>query len=111
MWTFARSWVTQADGTHRAKRQRILPTRGKLLGRACQAGHQNRNREKLFRVDSAMPLGCPIKAKLALRAVGYEGIYPLTSCGSYLRQKRVNRWFCSEEDAQAAGFRKSLTCR
>ena len=83
----------------------------RLVGGACQAAHQNRTREKLFRVDSAMPLGCPIKAKLALRAIGYQGIYHLPSCGSYLRQKRVNRWFCSEEDAQAAGFRKSLTCR
>jgi endonuclease YncB( thermonuclease family) len=83
----------------------------RLVGGGCQAAHQNRTREKLFRVDPAMPLGCPIKAKLALRAVGYEGIYHLPSCRSYQRQKRVNRWFCSEEDAQAAGFRKSLTCR
>jgi methylphosphotriester-DNA--protein-cysteine methyltransferase len=58
-----------------------------------------------------MPPGCPIKAKLALRAVGYEGIYHLPSCGSYGRLKRVNRWFCSEEDALAEGFRKPLTCR
>jgi endonuclease YncB( thermonuclease family) len=83
----------------------------RLVGGGCQAAHLNRTREKLFRVDSAMPLGCPIKAKLALRAVGYEGIYHLPTCGSYQRQKRVNRWFCSEEDAQAAGFRKALTCR
>jgi endonuclease YncB( thermonuclease family) len=83
----------------------------RLVGGGCQAAHQNRTREKLFRLDSAMPLGCPIKAKLALRAVGYEGIYHLPACGSYQRQRRVNRWFCSEEDAQAAGFRKALTCR
>lgn len=83
----------------------------RLVGGGCQAAHQNRTREKLFRVDPAMPLGCPIKAKLALRAVGYDGIYHLPTCGSYQRQKRVNRWFCSEEDAQAAGFRKALTCR
>jgi endonuclease YncB( thermonuclease family) len=83
----------------------------RLIGGGCQAGHQNRTREKLFRVDTAMPPGCPIKAKLALRAVGYEGIYHLPRCGSYARLKRVNRWFCSEEDALAAGFRKALTCR
>ena len=78
-----------------------------------QAGHENRTREKLFRVDTDMPPGCPIKAKLALRAeiVGYEGIYHLPGCGSYRRLKRANRWFCSEEDALAAGFRKALTCR
>ena len=83
----------------------------RLIGGGCQAGHQNRTRQKLFRVDTAMPPGCPIKAKLALRAVGYEGIYHLPSCGSYRRLKRVNRWFCSEEDASAEGFRKALTCR
>ena len=83
----------------------------RLIGSGCQAGHENRTRDKLFRVDTAMPPGCPIKAKLALRAIGYEGIYHLPSCGSYRRLKRVNRWFCSEEDALAEGFRKALTCR
>jgi endonuclease YncB( thermonuclease family) len=83
----------------------------RLIGGGCQAGHQNRTREKLFRVDSAMPPGCPIKAKLALRAIGYEGIYHLPSCGSYRRVKRAQRWFCSEQDALDAGFRKALTCR
>ncbi len=83
----------------------------RLVGGGCQAHHQNRTREKLFRVDSAMPPGCPIKAKLALRAVGYDGIYHLPACRSYQGLKRTNRWFCSEEDAAAAGFRKALTCR
>ena len=87
------------------------PNGARLIGGGCQPDHQNRTREKLFRVDSAVPPGCPIKAKLALRAVGYEGIYHLPSCGSYRRLKRVNRWFCSEEDALAEGFRKALTCR
>jgi endonuclease YncB( thermonuclease family) len=83
----------------------------RLIGDGCQADHANRTRVKLFRLDTAMPPGCPIKAKLALRAVGYEGIYHLPSCGSYQRLKRANRWFCSEEDALAEGFRKALTCR
>jgi endonuclease YncB( thermonuclease family) len=83
----------------------------RLIGTGCQAGHTNRTREKLFRVDSAMPPGCPIKAKLALRAIGYDGIYHLPSCGSYRRVRQAQRWFCSEEDARAAGFRKALTCR
>ena len=83
----------------------------RLVGGGCRPGHQNRTRDKLFRVDTAMPPGCPIKAKLALRAIGYEGIYHLPGCGSYRRLKGANRWFCSEEDASAAGFRKALTCR
>jgi endonuclease YncB( thermonuclease family) len=83
----------------------------RLVGVGCQPSHRNQNREKLFRVDTPMPPGCPIKAKLALRAIGYEGIYHLPGCGSYRGLKRINRWFCSEEDASAAGFRKPLTCR
>ena len=83
----------------------------RLVGGGCQSGHQNRTRAKLFRVDSAMPPGCPIKAKLALRAIGYEGIYHLPACASYRGLKRANRWFCSEEDALAEGFRKALTCQ
>jgi endonuclease YncB( thermonuclease family) len=84
----------------------------RLIGGGCQAAHQNRTREKLFRLDSAMPPGCPIKGKLALRAIGYDGIYHLPSCEkSYRSLKGVQRWFCSEEDASAAGFRKELTCR
>jgi endonuclease YncB( thermonuclease family) len=83
----------------------------RLVGGGCQPGHSNRTRVKLFRVDTAMPPGCPIKAKLALRAIGYEGIYHLPACRSYQGLKRANRWFCSEEDASAAGFRKALTCR
>lgn len=80
-------------------------------GGGCQPGHQNRTRVKLFRVDTDMPPGCPIKAKFALRAIGYEGIYHLPVCRSYQGLKRAHRWFCSEEDASAAGFRKALTCR
>jgi endonuclease YncB( thermonuclease family) len=83
----------------------------RLVGRGCQPGHENRTRVKLFRVDTDMPPGCPIKAKFALRAIGYEGIYHLPACRSYHGLKRAHRWFCSEEDASAAGFRKALTCR
>ena len=85
---------------------------GRLFGAACQAGHDNRTRDKLFRVDSPMPTGCRIKGKLALRAhiAGYLGIYHMPGCRSYRALKRAQRWFCSEEDAQAEGFRKALTC-
>ena len=84
----------------------------KLLGAGCRRGHENRTREKLFRVDAAMPPGCPIKGKLALRAQipGHQGVYHMPGCRSYRGLKRAQRWFCSEEDAQAAGFRRALTC-
>jgi hypothetical protein len=58
-----------------------------------------------------MPPGCSIKGKLAYRAWPYVGIYHTEGCGSYQRTKHPQRWFCSEEEAQEARFRKSFTCR
>jgi methylphosphotriester-DNA--protein-cysteine methyltransferase len=59
-----------------------------------------------------MPPGCSIKGTAAVRAriTGYRGIYHLEGCRSYRTTRYVNRWFCSEEDAKAAGFRKAFTC-
>jgi Staphylococcal nuclease homologue len=78
-----------------------------LLGMACPRDA----RDKLFPDDPRMPPGCPIKGKLAYRAWPFHvGIYHTEGCGSYQRTKHPQRWFCSEEEAQEAGFRKSLTC-
>jgi endonuclease YncB( thermonuclease family) len=77
----------------------------KLLGAECPA----EARDKLFPDEATMPAGCEIKGHYALRAWPYAGIYHLHGCGSYRRTK-AKRWFCSEEDALAAGFRKSYTC-
>ena len=58
-----------------------------------------------------MPAGCPIKGKLAYRAWPFHiGIYHTEGCGSYQRTKRNERWFCSEDEAKEAGFRKSFAC-
>jgi endonuclease YncB( thermonuclease family) len=90
--------------------------RGKatLLGPTCPTvGEDMAEINKLFPENPNMPSGCPIKGKVALRAqlTGHRGIYHLEGCPSYQRLKNPNRWFCSEEEAQAAGFRKALTCR
>ena len=70
-------------------------------------------RDILFPDDPAMPPGCSIKGKLAARAhfTGHRGIYHMEGCRSYGRTKRPDRWFCSENEAQAEGFRKALTFR
>ncbi|TSC53434.1 MAG: micrococcal nuclease [Parcubacteria group bacterium LiPW_39] len=43
-----------------------------------------------------------------------EKIYHLPGCGSYSKTKidesRGERWFCSEPEAQAAGWRRALNC-
>jgi endonuclease YncB( thermonuclease family) len=91
--------------------RRWLKGKAKLLGSACtQSG--NAARDLLFPPDLPMPTGCSIKGKIAARALltGHRGIYHLEGCGSYQRTKNPNRWFCSEDDAKAAGFRKAFTC-
>ncbi len=84
-----------------------------LLGASCRDDKTSELRAILFPDEPAMPPGCAIKAKLSARArlAGKIGIYHLQSCRSYATVTRPNRWFCSEEDAQAAGFRKPYNCR
>jgi endonuclease YncB( thermonuclease family) len=85
----------------------------KLLGESCPKGNDWKARDVLFPNHPSMPVGCPIKGKLAVRAhfTGHRGIYHTVDCGSYRRTKTPDRWFCSEREAQAEGFRKSLTCK
>jgi endonuclease YncB( thermonuclease family) len=86
---------------------------GALLGGACRADKDREIRAALFPQDSAMPSGCRIKGKYALRArvTGNIGIYHLQACRSYPAMTNPDRWFCSEDDARAAGFRKAYNCR
>jgi endonuclease YncB( thermonuclease family) len=84
-----------------------------LLGASCRSDKDRELRAVLFPDETAMPPGCPIKGKFAVRArvTGNVGIYHLQSCRSYAGLTRPDRWFCSEDDAQAAGFRRAYNCR
>jgi endonuclease YncB( thermonuclease family) len=84
-----------------------------LKGASCRSDKDHELREILFPDETAMPPGCPIKGVLAVRArvTGNVGIYHLQGCRSYAGTTKPNRWFCSEDDAQAAGFRKAYNCR
>jgi endonuclease YncB( thermonuclease family) len=86
---------------------------GALLGSACRADRDREIRNALFPEEPAMPSGCNIKGKRAVRArvTGNVGIYHLQACRSYPGLTEPDRWFCSEEDAQAAGFRRAFNCR
>lgn len=86
---------------------------GALLGGACRADKDREIREALFPREPSMPSGCGIKGKYALRArvTGNIGIYHLQACRSYPALTHPDRWFCSEDDARAAGFRKAYNCR
>jgi endonuclease YncB( thermonuclease family) len=83
-----------------------------LTGSSCQPERDQKIRAVLFPADPEMPAGCVIKGKYAVRArvTGNVGIYHLQACRSYPGLNNSERWFCSEEDAQAAGFRKAYNC-
>ena len=85
---------------------------GPLLGASCRADRDREIREAIFPEERVMPPGCNIKGKYAVRArvTGNLGIYHLQGCRSYPGLK-ADRWFCSEEQAQADGFRRAYNCR
>ena len=86
---------------------------GTLLGASCRADRDSEIRAVLFPDDLAMPPRCSIKGKFAVRArvTGNIGIYHLQGCPSYPAMTKPDRWFCTEDDAQAAGFRRAYNCR
>jgi endonuclease YncB( thermonuclease family) len=92
---------------------RVAKKDGALLGAACRTDRDREIREALFPEDLVMPASCNIKGKYAVRArvTGNLGIYHLQACRSYPGLGNPDRWFCSEEDAQAAGFRRAYNCR
>ena len=92
---------------------RIGKKDGALIGAACRSDRDKEIRAALFPEDFAAPAGCNIKGKFAVRArVTFNvGIYHLRGCPSYPAISEPDRWFCTEDDAQAAGFRKAFNCR
>jgi len=92
---------------------RIGKKDGALIGAACRPDRDKEIRAALFPEDFAAPAGCNIKGKFAVRArvTGNLGIYHLQACRSYPGLAGPDRWFCTEYDAQAAGFRRAYNCR
>ncbi len=86
---------------------------GVLLGNSCRADRDREIRDALFPDEHAQPPRCNIKGKYAVRArvTGNLGIYHLQGCPSYPGTTKPDRWFCSEDDARGAGFRKAYNCR
>jgi endonuclease YncB( thermonuclease family) len=84
-----------------------------LLGSACRSDKDKEIRAALFPADLPMPSGCNIRAKQVRRArlTGNVGVYLIPQCQNYATQPKPDRWFCSEDDARAAGYRKALNCQ
>lgn len=61
--------------------------------------------------QSSVPSGCVIKGNISSSG---EKIYHLPGCGSYAKtsidEARGERWFCTEEEAVGAGWRKAKNC-
>jgi endonuclease YncB( thermonuclease family) len=85
----------------------------RLRGAAGRSDKDREIRDVVFPARSAAPPGCAIKGKFALRAhvTGNVGVYQLQGCRAYPTTTKPDRWFCTEEDAQAAGFRRAYNCR
>jgi endonuclease YncB( thermonuclease family) len=92
--------------------RRVSISTAALLGAACPGSTNWPLRETLFPAAPAMPPGCAIKGRVNLRSqvAGHRGVYHLENCRSHARTRNPHRWFCSEDEAQAEGFRKSYTC-
>lgn len=92
--------------------RRFTISTASLLGAVCPPPNNWKVRQTLFPDAPVMPPGCSIKGRLNLRSqvTGYQGIYHLPSCRSYERTRAPHRWFCSEQEALAEGYRKSFTC-
>jgi endonuclease YncB( thermonuclease family) len=92
---------------------RIGTKDGALRGSACRTDRDRQIREVLFPEDPAQPPSCSIKGKFAVRArvTGNVGVYHLQGCPSYAGTTDPDRWFCTEDDALAGGFRRAFNCR
>lgn len=64
-----------------------------------------------IKIQETPGYNCDIKGNIGTSG---EKIYHLPGCGSYAKtqidEKRDERWFCSEKEAQEAGWRKALNC-
>lgn len=85
----------------------------KLQGASCPPANETALRAALFPADLPMPSGCNIRAKQVRRAklTGNVGVYLIPQCQNYATQPKPDRWFCSEDDARAAGYRKAINCQ
>ena len=92
--------------------RRLSRSTAKLLGENCLDRNEWELRSILFPNNPTMPPGCSIKGMLTVRThvFGRRGIYHLVACRSYGRIKEPDRWFCSEDEARAEGFRKAHMC-
>ncbi len=79
---------------------------------ACPAGTGATTASLPMQTKNTASGSCVIKGNISSSG---EKIYHLPDCGSYTKtqidEARGERWFCSESEAQAAGWRRALNCQ
>lgn len=89
---------TAKEGLWRGDPERPAEYRAKIAERLAKAWEK---------AKQAAPGGCPIKGRIA----SGKKYYVLPGTADYqrirIRARRGERWFCSEEEAQAAGWRRA----
>jgi micrococcal nuclease len=103
--------VEHTDAFVAAQREAREANRG--LWRSCPARAEAARREEAPKpkAPSQGPKGCPIKGNINARG---DKIYHRPDCPSYARTKidedAGQRWFCSDGEAEAAGWRVAKNC-
>ncbi|MBI4085628.1 MAG: thermonuclease family protein [Candidatus Liptonbacteria bacterium] len=91
--------------------QREAREAAKGLWGACPAGSKTIVAPSPASTESNADNSCVIKGNIGASG---EKIYHLPDCGSYTKTQidvgRNERWFCSEAEAQTAGWRRALNC-
>jgi len=86
--------------------QRLAREQGKGLWGACPAS----TTPVATQTPATQPSSCNIKGNISSGGK----IYHLPGCASYdkteIKESQGERWFCSEEEALTAGWRKALNC-
>ncbi|MEO1694561.1 MAG: thermonuclease family protein [Pseudomonadota bacterium] len=89
------------EATARAARRGVWAMR-------CQTAEAHRAASRQGRVAQA-PLSCPIKGNISRRGRIYHVPWGRHYARTRVNTRRGERWFCSETEAIAAGWRKSET--
>ena len=93
--------------------RRFTISTAQMFGAACPSPNNWQVRNMMFPDYPAMPAGCPIKGRVALRAqvAGNLGIYHPESCASHARTKNPHRWFLLGGGGAGGGLPQVLHLR
>lgn len=91
--------------------QRLAKEQNRGLWGACPVNTSSPSATPATTPSGQQPSSCDIKGNIASDG---EKIYHVPGCSSYnvtkIDEARGERWFCSEQEALAAGWRKALNC-